>query len=110
MAKFRKLALFFAAVLVSTVSFAAGSILSVEGGVYSRVTARIDADAVPRPHCRRAIKNIQVSSSAASIVRPLIRYFATLLYPDHKVQNNGRHCYPYEISLDVNGPKKPLHV
>ena len=63
MAKFRNLALF--AVLMSTVSFsfaAAGSILTVEGGVYSRVTARIDADAVPRPHCRRAIKNLQVST------------------------------------------------
>ena len=64
MAKFRKLAVFFAAcIIVSTTvsSSAEGSILSVEGGVYSRVTARIDADAVPRQHCRRVIKNLQVS-------------------------------------------------
>ena len=72
MAKFRKLALFFAAVeMFAFAAAAAGSILSVEGGVYSRVTARIDADAVPRPHCRRAIKNLQVSSSVT-----LIRYLA----------------------------------
>lgn len=68
MAKFRNLALF--AVLMSTVSFsfaAAGSILTVEGGVYSRVTARIEASAVPRLHCRRVIKNLQVRSK---ITRP----------------------------------------
>ena len=45
MAKFRILALF--AFLVSSAQLCAGSILSVNGGVYSRVTARIDADAVP---------------------------------------------------------------
>ena len=70
MAKFRILALF--AFLVSSAQLCAGSILSVDGGVYSRVTARIDADAVPRQHCKRAIKNLQVSSLTtcpASVVR-----------------------------------------
>ena len=61
MAKFRGFAL-----TVFTFAFAftaaAGSILNVEGGVYSRVTARIDGNAVPKQHCRRAIKNLQVSS------------------------------------------------
>ena len=76
MAKFRKLALFFAAVemFAFAAAAAAGSILSVEGGVYSRVTARIDADAVPMPHCRRAIKNLQVSTKQRQ--RHLIRYLA----------------------------------
>ena len=88
MAKFRILALF--AFLVSSAQLSAGSILSVDGGVYSRVTARIDADAVPRQHCKRAIKNLQVSSPTcpASIRlsnQPqnyiLIRCFATLTCP-----------------------------
>ena len=63
MAKFRGFA-----VTVFTFAFAltaaAGSILNVEGGVYSRVTARFDGNAVPKQHCRRAIKNLQVSSLA----------------------------------------------
>ena len=73
MAKFRILALF--AVLVSSAQLSAGSILSVKGGVYSRVTARIDADAVPRQHCKRAIKNLQVSipTCPASVLRPPLR-------------------------------------
>lgn len=29
-------------------------------GVYSRITARIDAAAVPKEHCARAIRNLQV--------------------------------------------------
>ena len=61
MAKFRGFT-----ITVFTLAFAftaaAGSILTVEGGVYSRVTARFASNAVPKQHCRRAIKNLQVSS------------------------------------------------
>ena len=78
MAKFRKLAVFFAAYIIASTtvsSSAEGSILSVEGGVYSRVTARVDADAVPRQHCRRVIKNLQVSSKVTCFDFPSSQLF-----------------------------------
>ena len=50
-------------VLSCLASSSAVSVATVSGGVYGRVTARIEANAVPeRHHCRRAVKNLQVSS------------------------------------------------
>ncbi len=40
-------------------SSSSATILKVEGGVYSRITVRLD-NSVPRQFCRRAIDNVQV--------------------------------------------------
>ena len=102
------------AITVFTFAFAftaaAGSILNVEGGVYSRVTARFDGNAVPKQHCRRAIKNLQVSSSnvcPSSLTRvladlhlPALNIFLwTILYDDCFSAKTQSSCAKYSMTI-----------
>ena len=53
---------FLFSVLLHHVQDANGSVLTVQNGVYKRLTVKV-SEAVPRQLCHRAINNLQVRSS-----------------------------------------------